>query len=47
MLAGCVKESYLLRPYKGLCYRESMTLLQDLTQESEVHLEINQDTREA
>lgn len=43
MSVGCVKESYLLRPYKGFCYRGSMTL-QDLAQESKLHLEINQDT---
>ena len=37
MLAGCVKESSLLRPYKGLLHRESTTL-QDLAQEFKLHL---------
>lgn len=38
MLAGCVKEGNLLRPYKSLLHKNSK--LQDLAQEFELHLEM-------
>lgn len=38
MLVGCVKESNLLRPYKDIFHKKS-TILQNLAQEFELHLE--------